>query len=701
MSAPNNAPLLIELLTEELPPKALKRLGDSFANSIVERLTKDGLCAADVTVMSFASPRRLAVHIQDVRSQAPDRDRQEKLLPVSIALDAAGLPTPPLIKKLASLGISLGDQLQLSDLDRVNDGKQEQLIYRFMAPGAKLKDAAQVALEEAIAKLPIPKVMSYQRANGETVKFVRPAHGLLALHGAAVLPIQILGLTAGNTSMGHRFHCSGPITIGHANDYDQTLKQNGKVIASFAERQAQIAKALQAKAAPDIAVMPDALLEEVTSLVEWPVVLEGQFEAEFLSVPQECLILTMQQNQKYFALTRQDGRLINRFLLVSNIESKDPSVVVSGNERVLRARLSDAKFFFDQDRKKTLASRIDGLAAVVYHNKIGNQRQRINRLARLAKQWAPLLGADPAHAERAAMLAKADLLTDMVGEFPELQGVIGTYYAQHDQEFDEVAKAIEVHYHPRFSGDSLPANSTGCALALADKLETLVGIWGIGLAPTGDKDPFALRRHALGVIRILIERQVQAPLNQLLADTAACFAGIDTVKPDLAAIESFVHDRLRAWLKEKNYSIELIEAVIAQCPHQLHQIPARLDALKVFLNLPEAASLCSANKRIGNILKKSEAAHGKINVKLLSEPAEQALAKTLENIAPVAAAAVAKGQYADGLSAMAALKTPVDAFFDSVMVNAEDPALRANRLALLHELHQAMNQVGDLSRLAA
>ncbi|WVN41382.1 glycine--tRNA ligase subunit beta [beta proteobacterium MWH-UniP1] len=701
MSASNNAPLLIELLTEELPPKALKRLGDAFANSIVERLVKEALCAPGVTTTSYASPRRLAVHIQEVHAQAPNRERQEKLLPVSIALDASGQPTPPLIKKLASLGVTLGDQIQLADLERVHDGKQEQLIYRFTAPGARLQDAAQAALEEAIAKLPIPKVMTYQRANGDTVKFVRPAHRLLALHGAAILPISVLGLTAGNTTQGHRFHCSAPITIGHADQYDQTLKEKGRVIASFAERQSQIAKALQAKAAPDIAIMPEALLEEVTSLVEWPVVLQGQFEAEFLSVPQECLILTMQQNQKYFALTNQHGKLINRFLLVSNIESKDPTVVVSGNERVLRARLSDAKFFFDQDRKKTLASRIDGLASVVYHNKIGNQRQRIDRLARLAKQWAPLLGADPAHAERAAMLAKADLLTDMVGEFPELQGVIGTYYARHDQENEDVAQAIEAHYHPRYSGDSLPANPTGCALALADKLETLVGIWGIGLAPTGDKDPFALRRHALGVIRILIEHKINAPLNQLLADTAACFAGISTVAPDLAAIEAFVHDRLRAWLKEKNYSIELIEAVIAQCPHQLDQILSRLDALKEFLNLPEAASLCSANKRIGNILKKSESSHGAIQVELLTEPAEQALAQTLEKIAPIAAAAVAQGRYAEGLSAMAALKAPVDAFFDTVMVNADDPQLRANRLALLHQLHQAMNQVGDLSRLAA
>jgi glycyl-tRNA synthetase beta chain len=697
----STAPLLIELLTEELPPKALKRLGDAFASNIVDRLTKDELCTADSVVVVYASPRRLAVHIGQVASQAPDRARQEKLLPVSIALDASGQATPPLIKKLASLGVTLGDQVVLADLDRVHDGKQEQLIYRFTAPGARLAEAAQIALEESITKLPIPKVMTYQKANGESVKFVRPAHGLIALHGADVLPISVLGLTAGNTTLGHRFHSHAPLIIPHADRYDATLKQDGKVIASFAERRAMIVAALAAKAAPDTPVMPETLLEEVTSLVEWPVVLEGQFEKEFLSVPQECLILTMQQNQKYFALTDTTGTLINRFLLVSNIESKDPQVVISGNERVLRARLSDAKFFFDQDRKKSLASRIDGLGSVVYHNKIGNQRQRIERLASLAKHWAPVVGANPAQAERAAMLAKADLLTDMVGEFPELQGVIGTYYARHDQEAEEVAVAIAAHYHPRYSGDSLPANATGTTLALADKLETLVGIWGIGLAPTGDKDPFALRRHALGVIRILIENNIDTRLDTLLADTAACFQDIDAVKPDLHAIEAFMLDRLRAWLKEKNYGIELIEAVIAQCPHELHQIPARLDALQGFLQMPEAISLCSANKRISNILKKSDTAHGTLDAKHLREPAEQALAETLQKIAPLATTAVAEGRYADALSAMAALKVPVDAFFDQVMVNAEDPALRANRLALLGQLHQAMNQVGDLSRLAA
>ena len=695
------ASLLIELLTEELPPKALKRLGDAFGAVIAQHLIKEGLCAASTAVTTFASPRRLAVHIADVLPQAPHRERKEKLLPVAIAIDASGNATAPLIKKLASLGVTLGDQVKLTDLQRVNDGKQEQLVYSFIASGASLASALQTALEESMTKLPIPKVMTYQRRDGETVKFVRPAHGLLALHGSTVVPISALGLAAGNTTLGHRFHSNGAITIAHADHYADMLKSQGKVIANFNERQSMIAQALQQAAAPDTAVMPEALLEEVTSLVEWPVVLQGSFEKEFLSVPQECLILTMQQNQKYFALTDSQGKLINRFLLVSNIESNDPKVVVSGNERVLRARLSDAKFFFDQDRKKTLASRIDGLSSVVYHNKIGNQRQRIERLATLAQQWAPLTGASPDHAHRAALLAKADLLTDMVGEFPELQGVIGTYYARHDREPENVALAIEGHYHPRFSGDSLPSNAEGLALALADKMETLIGIWGIGLAPTGDKDPFALRRHALGVVRILVEKNLNIELKALIAQAAQCFESIGAVQSDIAAIHEFMLDRLRALLKEKNHGAELIEAVIAQCPDRINQIPARLEALEKFMHRPEAASLCAANKRIGNILKKSEGANAPINPSLLKEAAEQSLAKTLNAIAPGALSDVQQGRYAAALSALAALKDPVDAFFDSVMVNAEDPALKANRLALLQQLHQAMNQVGDLSRLAA
>jgi glycyl-tRNA synthetase beta chain len=640
------------------------------------------------------------VHFTAIRPQAPDRPKKEKLLPTAIALDASGKPTAPLIKKLAALGVTLGQGCELSDLQRENDGKQEQLFYEYTARGASLAQSLQSALTQAIEGLPIPKVMSYQLKAGQTVHFVRPAHGLVALYGNEILPVSSLGLTAGRTTQGHRFHCKVPITLDHADHYEEKLLTEGQVVASFEVRRSQIEKALNTKAAPDRVVMPDALLDEVTSLVEWPQVLEGRFEAAFLSVPQECLILTMQQNQKYFALTDAQGRLTNRFLLVANIQSKDPAVLISGNERVLRARLSDAKFFFDQDRKRSLASRIDGLTAVVYHNKIGNQRQRIDRLARLARQWAAAVGAQPDQAERAALLAKTDLLTDMVGEFPELQGIIGTYYARHDQEAEEVALAIEGHYRPRFAGDELPRNAAGVALALADKMETMVGIWGIGLAPTGDKDPFALRRHALGVVRILIEKDLSLDLKQMLSQTQAAFEGIEAVKPDLSALQSFILDRLRAQLREQGHRAEAIEAVLAQCPDRLGQVPKRLSALADFMMRPESESLCAANKRISNILKKSEAVTASVQPQLLKETAERALAQMLAEIGPKAEAAVAQGHYSEALAGLSVLKAPVDEFFDQVMVNAEDAQLRSNRLALLATLHRSMNQVADLARLA-
>jgi glycyl-tRNA synthetase beta chain len=704
MSKPSSlaatAPLLIELLTEELPPKALRRLGDAFSSVLSERLFQSQVCDASAVVTAYAAPRRLAIHVSAARAQAPDANRREKLLPVSIALGANGQPTPPLIKKLASLGAVMGETVQLSDLERVSDGKQEVFYFQFTAPGLTLLEAAQSALDEALAKLPIPKVMVYQRDDGTTVKFVRPAHQLLALHGDQVLPLTALGLTADRFTAGHRFHAPGPLAIAHADQYAQTLRATGKVVAHFEQRRKMISDALILQAAPNTAIMPDALLDEVTGLVEWPVVLGGEFAQEFLSVPQECLILTMQQNQKYFALTGANGRLVNRFLLVSNITSKDPQVIISGNERVLRARLSDAKFFFDQDRKRSLASRTDQLAAVTYHNKIGNQRERIERLAQLARLWAPAVGALPADAARAALLAKADLLTDMVGEFPELQGVIGTYYARHDQEPEEVALAISAHYQPRFSGDALPGNPAGLALALADKMETLVGIWGIGLAPTGDKDPYALRRHALGVIRILVEKSLPLSLSELIAQTAATFAGRENVKPDLGAIHQFALDRLRAWLKEKDYTAEEIEAVLAQSPDQLHQVIARLDAVRAFMMRPEAISLCAANKRIGNLLKKADSQQAQIDPAQLIEAAEKMLASTLDTIGPQAEQLVAASNYAGALEQLAQLKAPVDAFFESVMVNVDDPALKANRLALMSDLHRAMNQVADLSKLA-
>jgi len=696
----STAPLLIELLTEELPPKALKRLGAAFASVLFERLVREGVCAADAVVTDYASPRRLAVLISAALAQAPNRLRREKLLPVAIALDSQGKATAPLIKKLATLGVNLGSDLQLQDLERVSDGKQDVFFYQFQAPGASLTQAVQAALDDSITKLPIPKVMGYQRPDGSTVKFVRPAHHLVALHGDRVIPITALGLTADRITQGHRFHTHAPLSIRHANDYAAQLRTEGRVIASFAERQALISTELQRRAGHDQVVMPQALLDEVTSLVEWPVVLEGHFEKEFLSVPQECLILTMQQNQKYFALTDQHNKLVNRFLLVSNIESKDPQVIVSGNERVLRARLADAKFFFDQDRKKPLISRLEGLSAVVYHNKIGNQRQRIDRLAALASQWAPALGADPAQARRAAQLAKADLLTDMVGEFPELQGVIGTYYALHDQEPPDVAAAIEGHYRPRFAGDELAANATGNVLALADKLETLVGIWGIGLAPTGDKDPFALRRHALGVVRILVEKAPSVSLRTLLEETAASFSGVTQVNPDLNEIHNFVLDRMRGWLKDKGYIAEEIEAVLAVSPNHLDQVEARLNAVRAFMMRPEAASLCAANKRITNILKKTGQATAVVNPAHLVEPAERTLAEMLSIVAPQTQQQVLAARYTEALEQLATLKAPVDGFFDAVMVMAEDPKLRENRLALMQQLHTAMNQVADLSRLA-
>ena len=705
-----SAPLLIELFTEELPPKALKTLGQVFSDSIARSLQAAGLMASDAIVTPFASPRRLAVLIASVASQAPNRPQREKLVPVAIGLNAQGQPQQPLIKKLASLGLSLGDNITISDLIRQTDGKAEALFVDITIAGADIVSAAQAALEQAIAALPIPKVMRYQWPRTENdpglheVKFVRPAHRLMALHGSTVLPISVLGLQADRITEGHRFMAHGPISVAQASDYAELLYREGFVIASFATRREAMVKALQAASQSDRVVMPEALLDEVASLVEWPVVLAAQFDPGFLKVPQECLILTMQQNQKYFALTDHNDRLVNRFLLVSNLVSKDPAVVIRGNERVLRARLSDAQFFFEQDQKRPLAQRVDQLKQVVYHNKIGSQAQRIARLMRLAQHWAHWVGADPSHAQRAAELAKADLATDMVGEFPELQGIAGQYYARHDGEDPEVCQAVEGHYHPRFAGDSLPSNAVGLAVALADKLETIVGIWGIGLVPSGDKDPFALRRAALGVSRILIEARIPAPLGQLLTDTAQSFEGLQAVAPNLHDIHAFVADRVRVYLKDKGHSLEAIEGVLSQCPDRFDQLIDRLQAVEKFMASSQATALCAAHKRIGNILKKTEWAQrtdrAEVDPTRLHEPAEKLLAQALAALGPKAHALADQGAYALAMEGLAALKEPVDAFFEQVMVNAEDPGLRENRLALLHNLFGTMNLVADLSRLA-
>lgn len=703
MTQAHTAALLVELLTEELPPKALAKLGEAFSQGLFDRLKQAGLVETSITaddIERYATPRRLAVLIPKVLAVAPDKQMREKVLPVSVALDSNGQATPPLAKKLAALGFP---NTTLEQLERASDGKAEAFFLSYTAPGITLSAGLQTTLSETLAKLPIPKVMSYQRPDGTPVQFVRPVHRLVALHGSEVINVQALGLSAGRVTLGHRFLSTGTIELAQAGDYRATLHA-AHVMANYNERRDNIRAQLQAQAGADRVVMPDALLDEVNSLVEWPVVYACRFEDQFLAVPQECLILTMQTNQKYFALTDDAGKLRSRFLIVSNLATATPGEIIEGNERVVRPRLADAKFFFEQDQKKPLAGRIPQLANVVYHNKLGSQLQRTNRITEIAAAIAPLVGADTARAMRAAQLAKADLLTDMVGEFPELQGTMGTYYARHDGEADDVALACSEHYQPRFSGDALPSTLTGTVVALADKLETLVGIWGIGLAPTGEKDPFALRRHALGILRIVLEKSLPLDLRDLLLLVQTQFAGLTNSDGDTTdAILSFLSDRLRGLLRERGYSANEVEAVLSQNPTRIDDLTPRLDAVRTFAALPEAEALAAANKRISNILKKSEEiGTASVNPALLQEAAEKTLFETLRgNVAPAVQRHLQTRDYTQALSALAQLRAAVDTFFNDVMVNADDPAVRANRLALLSELHAQMNCVADISKLAA
>ena len=706
--------LLVELFVEELPPKALNKLGAAFSHVLAEQLKAQGLAAADAVVTAFASPRRLAAHVTGVLAQGADKAVQQKLMPVAVGLDAAGNATPALLKKLQALGADVSNPAAaVAALKRAPDGKAEALFYDSMVKGASLQAGLQKALEEALAKLPIPKVMQYQLETDcelpgwSSVNFVRPAHSLIALHGSTVVPVKALGLTASNTTQGHRFEAKvSPVVLQHADQYAETLKNQGSVIASFAERRAEIVRQLQAAAAKVGGgcqpIEDEALLDEVTALVERPNVLTCEFEKEFLGVPQECLILTMKANQKYFPLIDASGKLTNRFLVVSNITPDDASLVIGGNERVVRPRLADAKFFFDQDRKKTLESRVEDLSKVVYHNKLGTQGERMARVCAIAQAIGQQIGGDALakEAAQAARLAKTDLLTDMVGEFPELQGIMGGYYARHDGLSSQVAEAIEDHYKPRFAGDELPRNNVGLVVALADKLETLVGMFGIGNVPTGDKDPFALRRHTLGVIRMLIEKDVAIDLASLVAVAKPAFG--EQITDASGALIEFIYDRLAGSLREQGFSAQAVDAVMALKPQRLSDVSKRLQAVRAFAELPESPALAAANKRIGNILKKAEGVVSDvISSELLQESAEQALYAAMQRCLPESSAQFAKGDLSASLQTLAALREPVDAFFNDVMVNADDPALKANRLALLQSLHQAMNRVADLSRLAA
>ena len=698
--------LLVEIFTEELPPKALKSLSEAFARGVVEGLKQSHFLTERSRIANYATPRRMAVSITDVLDKSPDRPTREKILPVNIALDATGKPTKALEKRLSVFSLSTD---YLPRLKRESDGKTESFFYEYVASGASLESWLGKILAEAVAALPIPKVMRYQTDSGDYVEFVRPAHGLVALHGGDVVPVSVLGLTAGRTTHGHRFQGAKDIELAHADEYESRLREPGGVIADFVERQLEIKRQLDKHAAALGAKLNlaerTALLDEVTALVEMPSVYVGEFEPEFLAVPQECLILTMQANQKYFPLFDDDGKLLNKFLIVSNMRLDNPKNIVEGNQRVIRPRLADARFFYEQDKKVKLADRVPQLANIVYHNKLGSQLQRVERLQWLAAQIALVLTgegipADEKQVSRAAYLSKADLTTNMVGEFPELQGIMGTYYARHDGEGEAVSHAIEGHYHPRFAGDTLPGNITGTCVAIADRLDTLVGIFGVGQAPTGDKDPFALRRAALGVLRILIEKKLPLDLDVLLRAAANTLYGIisETATND---VYEFMLERLKGYLREQDFGGDEIEAVLSQRPTRIERVLPRLQAVRAFRLLPESVALSAANKRTRNILKKADGVLATCNPALFAEGAERQLHDSVTKLAPEVGSRVAAQDYTGALKQLAGIRGDVDKFFDDVMVMADDPIVRANRLALLAQLEKLMNQVADISKLAA
>lgn len=704
--------LLIELLTEELPPKSLAKLGLAFREHMQKALAEAGFIEHANAGQWFATPRRLAVQFADCLATQPDRIIEKKGPSISSGLvpsvgavalhggmsasPSANTPSKALEGFMRSAGVVF-DQLE-----RVSDGKAEYFVARQHKTGEPLSSHVATMIEAALKKLPIAKFMRWGNSDAQ---FVRPAHGLILMHGASVVPGSVLGLESGKLTRGHRFMSAGELTISHANQYAEVLAQTGKVIADFAERRAKIVAQLTAAATNlNLQFLQDeALVDEVTALVEHPTVYAAQFDPEFLVVPQECLILTMKANQKYFPLLDK-GKLTNHFLIVSNMQVSDPGNIIGGNERVVRPRLADAKFFFETDKKTTLLNRLEKLNHIVYHNKLGSQGERVKRLVALSGKIAALLSGDTVvvtNAERAALLAKADLVTDMVGEFPELQGIMGRYYALADGENAVVAEAIKDHYHPRGAGDTLPVGNVACAVALAERLDLLAGMFGIGQVPTGDKDPFALRRAALGVLRILIEHHLPLDLNELvnaavrLQPTATGDAGSEVLL--------FINERLRTYLRDCGFSTGETEAVVSMNSTRMDQVFEQLSAIRAFMQLPEAESLTAASKRVTNLLRKAKEAgesFANSDASLLCEAAELALQSALNATRPVAEAHFAAGNYSAYLKAFAVLKEPVDKFFKDVMVMTDNVQLRSARLGLLHGLQLAMNRVADLSKLA-
>lgn len=688
------ATLLVELLTEELPPKSLQRLSQSFCDELTRDLRADRFLAEGSASRALATPRRLAVLVTHVLERAPDEAVEVQGPSVKVGLDADGKPTQALA------GFARKNGVEVDALVQIDTPKGRVFAARKLAAGSSLEATLGAKVASALHKLPIPKLMRWGDGDAQ---FVRPAHRLSMLHGERLVAGNVLGLASGRHTLGHRFMSTGEIALTSAETYQDQLETQGRVIADFAARRQAIDNALRAQAGTRAASLGEYtdLLDEVAALVEHPSVYVGEFDAAFLEVPQECLILTMRQNQKYFPLFNAAGRLLPQFLIVSNMQVADASHIIGGNQRVVRPRLEDARFFYTQDRKTRLESRVPQLEKVVYHNKLGNQLERVMRVQQLAGRIARALGADAAHAERAAWLAKADLITGMVGEFPELQGTMGRYYALHDGEPAAVADAIEAHYRPRFAGDRLPEGHVACAVALADKLDTLVGIFGIGGAPTGDRDPFALRRHALGVLRILLEARLPLGLNALLADTVAVFAGTQLPAWSAGEVHGFMLERLRNLLRDHGHAPDEVDAVLNEALERIDLVPARLEAVRSFRALPEAGSLAAANKRITNILKKADESTQPAERALLTEAAEIALFDAVAALTPPVEASMAGGDYVGALTALAGARGAVDRFFEDVMVNVEDPAVRANRIALLRRLHALMNRVADISRLAA
>ncbi len=704
-----SANLLVELFTEELPPKALKRLGEAFAGGLVESLKSSGLLDATSKSKAFATPRRLAVYISSVLPKGYDRPVEQKLMPVAVARKEGGGWSDALRRKLAGMGreqladAPLNSKVGTDSLAIKPDGNADSVYLRTVAVGQSLEQALSKAIEDTIAKLPTPKVMSYQLADGATtVRFVRPAHGLVAMHGDKVLPVATLGLEAGRVTHGHRFQGMKDISLVRADEYEARLENEGHVIADFDKRRSEIAKQLSEKAeALKSSLGTDAdytpLLDEVTALVEFPTVYIGEFETGFLTVPQECLILTMRQNQKYFPLFDANGKLTNNFLIVSNMRLDNSKNIVEGNQRVVRPRLADARFFFETDKKTKLEDRLPQLGNVVYHNKLGSQLDRVERVRDLAKIIAQKIGADPALSDRAALLAKADLVTNMVGEFPELQGIMGRYYALADGEDPRVADAIEQHYRPRFAGDVLPDNNVAIAVALADKLVTLVGMFGVGQQPTGDRDPLGLRRQTLGIVRILVEKLVKVNLGADLLEPALTAMNQPSTGKLHDELLAFIRDRLRGLLRDQGFLPDEIESVVDHTLY-LNEVVPLLNAVKAFKAIPEGKTLAAAHKRIRNILKTATEG-GLIEPDLSSMrlDAEQQLFRAMKLI-PTHFSIETAGER---LKALAQLGPKVDAFFDGVMVMDEDLNVRANRIALLRKLEGLMNQVADISKLAA